>query len=141
MVGSIDPRCETVRGTHWPRKVAWLFGARVAETILASGPLRPHQQAGHMDASDPIRPSKKLLWHGGRPHMGPGSRSLRSLVRDDMGFVPEFSIPFSNSKFKTCLRDLAARWARVLQNCFAAPNNRGRRECRARDAPAASRAK
>ena len=71
MVGSIDPRCETVRGTHWPKKVAWLFGARVAETILASGPKSPHQQAGHMDASDPIRPSKKLLWHGGRPHMGP----------------------------------------------------------------------
>ena len=71
MVGSIDPRCETVRGTHWPNKVAWLFGARVAETILASGPKSPHQQAGHMDASDPIRPSKKLLWHGGRPHMGP----------------------------------------------------------------------
>src|SRR5436190_12727338 len=69
MVGSIDPRCETVRGTHWPNKVAWLFGARVAETILASGPKSPHQQAGHMDASDPIRPSKKLLWHGGRPHM------------------------------------------------------------------------
>src|SRR5438876_11931832 len=74
MVGSIDPRCETVRGTHWPNKVAWLFGARVAETILASGPKSPHQQAGHMDASDPIRPSKKLLWHGGRPHMGPGIR-------------------------------------------------------------------
>src|SRR5213080_533427 len=69
MVGSIDPRCETVRGTHWPNKVAWLFGARVAETILASGPKSPHQQAGHMDASDPIKPSKKLLWHGGRPHM------------------------------------------------------------------------
>jgi len=63
MVGSIDPRCETVRGTHWPKKVAWLFGARVAETILASDPLRPHQQAGHMDASDPIRP-EKLLRHG-----------------------------------------------------------------------------
>src|SRR5258706_4349086 len=71
MVGSIDPRCETIRGPIGRRKVAWLFGARVAETILASGPLRPHQQAGHMDASDPIRPSKKLLWHGGRPHMGP----------------------------------------------------------------------
>src|ERR1700682_6592476 len=73
MAGSIDPRCETVRGTHWPKKVAWLFGTRVAETILASGSKRPHQQAGHMDASDPIRP-EKLLWHGGRPHMGPRFR-------------------------------------------------------------------
>jgi hypothetical protein len=71
MVGSIDPRYETTRGIHWPVKVAGVFGARVAETILASGPKRPRQQAGHMDASDPIRPSK-LLWHGGRPHMDSG---------------------------------------------------------------------
>ena len=73
MVGSIDPRCETLRGTHWPVKVAGVFGTRVAETILASGSNQPHQQAGHMDASDPIRPSK-LLCHGGRPHMRPGFR-------------------------------------------------------------------
>jgi hypothetical protein len=71
MAGSIDPRCETVRGTHWPNQVVWLIGARVAETILASGSNKPHQQAGHMDASDPIRP-QNLLCHGGRPHMGPG---------------------------------------------------------------------
>ena len=32
-----------------------------------------------MDASDPIQPSIDLLWHGGRPHMGPGVR------RDDSG--------------------------------------------------------
>src|SRR5437879_5417732 len=85
MGGSIDPRCETVRGTHWPKKVAWLFGARVAETILASGPKSPHQQAGHMDASDPIRPSKKLLWHGGRPHMGPRFRgAFAGTTRDKL---------------------------------------------------------
>src|SRR5438874_6464495 len=88
MVGSIDPRCETVRGTHWPKKVAWLFGARVAETILASGPKSPHQQAGHMDASDPIRPSKKLLWHGGRPHMGPCVRRDDGWVRWMPRFAP-----------------------------------------------------
>src|ERR1700687_993213 len=64
MVGSIDPRCETVRGTHWPVKVAGVFGARVAETILASGQKRPHQQAGHMDASDPIKPEKTLVARG-----------------------------------------------------------------------------
>jgi len=68
MVGSIDPRCETIRGIHWPVKAAGVFGTRVAETILASDPKRPHQQAGHMDACDPIRP-RKLLRHGGRPHM------------------------------------------------------------------------
>src|SRR5467141_3979865 len=74
MVGSIDPRCETVRGTHWPKKVAWLFGARVAETILASDPLRPHQQAGHMDASDPIRPEKTLAARGPSTYGSPLSR-------------------------------------------------------------------
>src|SRR5882724_12053 len=46
------------------RQVVWLFGTRVAETILASGPKRPHQQAGHMDASDPIRPQKPLVPRG-----------------------------------------------------------------------------
>jgi len=35
-------------------QVVWLIGTRVAETILASGSNQPHQQAGHMDASDPI---------------------------------------------------------------------------------------
>src|SRR5437867_11066137 len=34
MVGSIDPRCETLRGTHWPVKVAGVFGTRVAENHL-----------------------------------------------------------------------------------------------------------
>jgi hypothetical protein len=32
-----------------------VFGTRVAETILASGHVRPHKQAGHMIASDPIK--------------------------------------------------------------------------------------
>src|SRR5450631_3614971 len=34
MAGSIDPRCETIRGTHWPVKVAGVFGIRVAENHL-----------------------------------------------------------------------------------------------------------
>ena len=58
MEGSIDPRCEKIRGTHWPVKVAAVFGARVAENHLGQRFNQPHQQAGHMDASDPIRPSK-----------------------------------------------------------------------------------
>ena len=44
MVGSIDPRCETVRGIHWPVKVAGVFGTRVAETILASVHVRAHSR-------------------------------------------------------------------------------------------------
>src|SRR5258708_12749567 len=38
MVGSIDPRCETIRGTHWPVKVAGVFGTRVAENHLGQRP-------------------------------------------------------------------------------------------------------
>src|SRR4030088_2264782 len=73
MAGSIDPRCETLRGIHWPVKVAGLFGPRDAETILASGPPnRINRPDIWMQA---IRSDhQKLLRHGGRPHMGPGSR-------------------------------------------------------------------
>src|SRR5271155_2874481 len=70
MAGSIDPRCETLRGTHWPVTVAGVFGTRVAETILASGP--PTASTGRTygcKRSD--QTVKNFLWHGGRPHMGP----------------------------------------------------------------------
>jgi hypothetical protein len=40
---------------HWPLKAEIVLGTRVAETILASGHVRPHTQAGHMIASDPIK--------------------------------------------------------------------------------------
>ncbi len=36
-------------------KVAWVFGTRIAETILASVHVRALKQAEHMDASDLIR--------------------------------------------------------------------------------------
>jgi hypothetical protein len=44
-----------------PAKVAGVFGTRVAETILASVHVRARQQAGHMDASDLIKPCRKTL--------------------------------------------------------------------------------
>jgi hypothetical protein len=63
--------------------------------------------------------------------------SLRSQGRhhDDLRCFP---IQISNSQFQTCLRDLATLSARVVRAAFA-PEIRGRRECRAPDAPAASR--
>src|SRR6267142_1294248 len=84
MVGSIDPRCETLRGTHWPVKVAVMFGTRVAEnhlgqrsTTASTGrtygckrsdqtfkKLLRHGGRPHMDASDPIRPSKNSCGTG-----------------------------------------------------------------------------
>jgi hypothetical protein len=72
MAGSIDPRCETIRGTHWPVKVAGVFGTRVAENHLGQRP--PTASTGRTygcKRSD--QTMKKLLRHGGRPHMGPGS--------------------------------------------------------------------
>ncbi|WP_225164036.1 hypothetical protein, partial [Bradyrhizobium sp. BRP56] len=39
------------------QQAAWLFGTRIAQTILASDPFDRTQQAGHMDASDPISPN------------------------------------------------------------------------------------
>src|SRR5258705_5108347 len=63
----------------------------------ASDPIRPskkllrHGGRPHMDASDPIRPSKKLLRHGGRPHMDasdpirPSKKLLRHGGRPHMG--------------------------------------------------------
>src|SRR5882757_1657252 len=70
MVGSIDPRCETLRGTQWPVKVASVSGTRVAENHL--GQRSPAASTGRTygcKRSD--QASKKLLRHGGRPHMGP----------------------------------------------------------------------
>jgi hypothetical protein len=55
MVRSIDPKREAIRGAQRYSSTAAVFGARVAETISASGQGRPHQQAGHMAASDPIK--------------------------------------------------------------------------------------
>src|SRR5216684_3706930 len=77
MVGSIDPRCETIRGTHWPVKVAGVFGARVAENHLGQ---RSTDRINRPDIwMQAIRSDlEKLLRHGGRPHMGPGVR------RDDV---------------------------------------------------------
>jgi len=58
-----------------------LFGTCVAKPILASGPVRLHQQAGHMIASDRI-PEANSLQGGRRPHMDgpvePGHDNLGS---------------------------------------------------------------
>src|SRR6202140_1092840 len=69
MVGSIRGARHSV-GPIGRRKVAWLFGTRVAEAILASGP--PTASTGRTyGCKRSGQTVKKLLWHGGRPHMGP----------------------------------------------------------------------
>jgi hypothetical protein len=63
-----------------PRFTDW---ARSAETIRASGEA-PHQQAGHMTASDLPHHSKFPLPATGRPHMGPlPSHGSAVLAGDD----------------------------------------------------------
>src|SRR4030095_16961810 len=84
MVGSIDPRCETVRGTHWPNKVAWLFGARVAETILASDPSRPHQTGRTYGCKRSDQTRKTLAARGASTY---GSRRTPDVRRDDYDWL------------------------------------------------------
>ena len=74
MVRSVVPRCEQIRGTHRPNKVAGLIGTRVAKTILASGITSCINRPDIWTQA--IRSNlTKLLCHGGRPHMGPGSEA------------------------------------------------------------------
>ena len=104
MVGSIDPRCETVRGTHWPVKVAGVFGTRVAENHLGQ---RSSDRINRPDIwMQAIRSDqKKLLWHGGRPHMGPCVRR-----DDERGFSFQTATPSlrpSNFRYAFALAALA----------------------------------
>jgi hypothetical protein len=64
-------------------KAAALFGTRVADPILASGHLRPRQQAGHMIASDPTRTPLTSCKSGAVHIWVPG---LAALARDTQSF-------------------------------------------------------
>jgi hypothetical protein len=64
MVRSIDPRRVTLRQFQWPLQAAAVLGTHVAVTILASGHVRPQQQAAHMEANDPIEFSVQPLQEG-----------------------------------------------------------------------------
>jgi hypothetical protein len=72
MVGSIDPRCETVRGIHWPKKgreVVWSSrrGSHLGQRSKATASTGRTYGCKRSDQT-----LKKLLWHGGRPHMDSG---------------------------------------------------------------------
>src|SRR6266852_3757283 len=69
MVGSIDPRCETVRGIHWPKKgreVVWSSrrGSHLGQRSKATASTGRTYGCKRSDQT-----LKELLWHGGRPHM------------------------------------------------------------------------
>ena len=73
MVGSIDPRCETSRGTHWHKTGRVVVWNSRRGSHLGRGPTdrnnRPYIWAQAIRSN-----LRKLLRHGGRPHMGPGVR-------------------------------------------------------------------
>ena len=108
MVGSIDPRCETIRGTHWPNKGR--CGVWNSRRGKPSWPAvtQPHQQAGHMDASDPIRPSKNSCGTGAVHIWVPASPGRRK--REHAPLTP----PSQTSQMPACSgcqRDSAGRFS------------------------------
>lgn len=93
MVRSIDPRRGILRAVQWPNVAAILFGTHVAEPILASVHVRALQQAGHMNASDPIKTIKEFLQGGGRPHMHRRSHANQLDELFALGASVHFLIP------------------------------------------------
>ena len=87
MVGSIDPRCETVRGTHWPNKGRVVVWSSRRGNHLGQRSEWPHQQAGHMDASDPIRPSKNSCGTGAVHIWVPAFAGTTDIERNFYGFT------------------------------------------------------
>src|SRR6266571_8241880 len=71
MVGSIDPRCETVRGTHWPKKGREVVWSSRRGNHLGQRPKATASTGRTYGCKRSDQTLKKLLWHGGRPHMGP----------------------------------------------------------------------
>src|SRR6266566_8250925 len=74
MVGSIDPRCETVRGTHWPKKGREVVWSSRRGNHLGQRPKATASTGRTYGCKRSDQTLKKLLWHGGRPHMGPRFR-------------------------------------------------------------------
>ena len=96
MVGSIDPRCETVRGTHWPKKGRWrVWNSRRGK------PSWPAVQSDRINRPDiwmqVIRSDRRKNSCGtGAVHIWVPARA--SLGRDDVGyFVNSAKAPFQSS--------------------------------------------
>src|ERR1700716_1695875 len=80
--GRID-RSE-VRDTPWDplaRKGRWFVWNSRRGNHLGQRSTKPHQQAGHMDASDPIRPSKTLAARGPSTYAARGPSTYGSRLK------------------------------------------------------------
>src|SRR6266702_696767 len=80
MVGSIDPRCETVRGTHWPKKGREVVWSSRRGNHLGQRPKATASTGRTYGCKRSDQTLKKLLWHGGRPHMGPCVRRYDTII-------------------------------------------------------------
>src|SRR6266480_481182 len=78
MVGSIDPRWETVRGIHWPKKGREVVWSSRRGNHLGQRPKATASTGRTYGCKRSDQTLKKLLWHGGRPHMELASRKPSS---------------------------------------------------------------
>jgi len=85
MVGSIDPSADSPWNVIGRTKV-WVVWNSRRGNHLGQRYNQPRQQAGHMDASDPIRPLKNSCGTGA-VHIWIPARSLRSRHRNDELFL------------------------------------------------------
>jgi hypothetical protein len=132
MVGSIDPRCETIRGTHWPVEVAGVFGTRVAENHLGQ---RSTNRTNRPDIwMQAIRSDhqKTLAARGPSTY---GSRIGARVARLSGTTRLVFRFEFQTDARRHSRGGMRPRFA------FRCPSKRGSRECRMRAAPAVSCAK
>jgi hypothetical protein len=90
MVGSIDPRREAHRRAHWRSNAAAVFGPRIADTILASGHVRPHPKGRTYDRkrSHPKIRTEDLAGGGRSLIAAPSSRVLFSTAPPGSWFSP-----------------------------------------------------
>ena len=70
-------------------RAATMFGTRSAEPIWASGPMRPHQQAGHMTASVRSQIIASTTCKQGAVHIWTTARAASQLGRGDKNFQLE----------------------------------------------------
>ena len=112
-------------------KVAVLLGTRVAEPILASVHVRARQQAGHMNASDLIKPLPINLRRGGRPHMGRGC--VKTLAANFSAQRPSKALPISREMMRPRpqMDGLAARFC-AENHAFGFSRSLGRKRSRRR---------
>ena len=94
-----------------------LIRPRSAESIKASGYVRPRRKAGHMTASDHCSSRKKLLQVGGHPHMrrptlSPSPSEPARFVLGFIGPLPAPCRPVRTSHIQVCANRDQQSWAR-----------------------------